>query len=169
MHRSRFSSAIIPYAIPTRKLRDCLKQNSSKKLIRKGSLCKILSYAISSRLSFLNTRGLRPRRARRMLAVSHSSVWPSAQRNRCRGSKTAHLKIPCTLLESDFLLAAQHSSKKDRRFNCFSGMCLCALELAPFFEVEIQLHTWHQICSLTTCGLLVRHLNPHGSNANREI
>ena len=72
----------------------------------------------------------------------------------CRRSKTAHLKIPCTLLESDFLLAAQHSSKKDRRFNCFSGMCLCALELAPFFEVEIQLHTWHQICSLTTCGLL---------------
>jgi hypothetical protein len=35
MHRSRFSSAMIPYAIPTRKLRDCLKQNSSKKPIRK--------------------------------------------------------------------------------------------------------------------------------------
>ena len=169
MHRSRFSSAIIPYAIPTRKLRDCLKQNSSKKLIRKGSLCKILSYAISSRLSFLNTRGLRPpqsptdARCFAFIGVAFRTM------EQCRRSKTAHLKIPCTLLESDFLLAAQHSSKKDRRFNCFSGMCLCALELAPFFEAEIQLHTWHQICSLTTCGLLVRHLNPHGSNANREI
>jgi len=35
MYRSRFSSAMIPYAIPTRKLRDCLKQNSSKKPTRK--------------------------------------------------------------------------------------------------------------------------------------